>query len=301
MKVKLFTDFDLDGIGCGILAKKAFKDIDITYCNGHDPNEYLDKFIINKDYELYDKIYITDLSPNETNARILDNLCSDKILLFDHHKTAKWITKYNWAYVSDDSVNSGTSLFYSYLLTSSIIKNTILLDELVELIRLYDTWEWSRLKIENPRKLNDLCMILGRNIFIEYILEKIKNNDNTILNNNDFIIIKAREEQCKEYIQLQNRNLIPKKFQNYTIGCIISERYEFVSMVGNELAKIYTELDFIMIINPLSGTVNLRGIKDDINLGEIAKLFGGGGHPKAAGFKFNKDKVTKIISDLMLD
>lgn len=32
--VKLFSHTDLDGIGCGILAKLAFgKDVDISYCD----------------------------------------------------------------------------------------------------------------------------------------------------------------------------------------------------------------------------------------------------------------------------
>ena len=46
MKVKLFTHADLDGIGCGVLAKLAFgENVDIEYCNYNDINETIAKFL----------------------------------------------------------------------------------------------------------------------------------------------------------------------------------------------------------------------------------------------------------------
>ena len=39
MKIKLFTHTDLDGVGCAILAKLAFENVDIEYCNYDDINQ----------------------------------------------------------------------------------------------------------------------------------------------------------------------------------------------------------------------------------------------------------------------
>ena len=58
--IKLITHTDLDGIGCAILAKIAFRDnVEIEYCNNPDgATEALNKL---KAY-LYDSIIVTDIS-----------------------------------------------------------------------------------------------------------------------------------------------------------------------------------------------------------------------------------------------
>ena len=40
-------------------------------------------------------------------------------------------------------------------------------------------------------------------------------------------------------------------------------------------------------------------IRDDIDMGMITKKYGGGGHPKAAGSKFDVYKVTKFLDGLL--
>lgn len=45
MRVKLFTHTDLDGIGCAVLGKLAFKNIDISYVDYNDVNDTL-KYVI---------------------------------------------------------------------------------------------------------------------------------------------------------------------------------------------------------------------------------------------------------------
>ena len=69
------------------------------------------------------------------------------------------------------------------------------------------------------------------------------------------------------------------------------------SELGNILCERHEELDFIAIIK--QGAVSLRTVKDDINLTDIAKQFGGGGHPKASGFPLGKDKLDKFICELL--
>ena len=55
-------------------------------------------------------------------------------------------------------------------------------------------------------------------------------------------------------------------------------------------------MDFIVIINP-SVSVSYRTVKDNINLGkDIASVYGGGGHPKAAGSPISDDIREQIIN-----
>ena len=47
------------------------------------------------------------------------------------------------------------------------------------------------------------------------------------------------------------------------------------------------------------GTVSYRTVKDDIDLGkDVAKVFGGGGHPKAAGSQFAEEIKFRIIENI---
>lgn len=49
----------------------------------------------------------------------------------------------------------------------------------------------------------------------------------------------------------------------------------------------------------INGTVSYRTVKDNIDLGkDVAKLFGGGGHPKAAGSQFSEGIKLKVIENI---
>lgn len=46
-------------------------------------------------------------------------------------------------------------------------------------------------------------------------------------------------------------------------------------------------------------TVSYRTVKDNIDLGrDVASLFGGGGHPKAAGSTFDNSVLMKTIQNI---
>lgn len=46
-------------------------------------------------------------------------------------------------------------------------------------------------------------------------------------------------------------------------------------------------------------SVSYRTIKDDVDMGMIAKKYGGGGHAKAAGSKFDVYKLAKFLDELL--
>jgi len=51
MNVKLFTHTDLDGIGCAIVAKLAFPDVNIEYCDYDNVNEKIKQYIETEEYK----------------------------------------------------------------------------------------------------------------------------------------------------------------------------------------------------------------------------------------------------------
>ena len=149
----------------------------------------------------YDLVFITDISVNEEVAEIIecykDEKVYPKITLLDHHPTALELNKYEWANViikdkliwssvdfnADQEYKvSGTYLFYKWLNENNYNMESIKclgdqrnLSFFVETVRRYDTWEWKTIfNIEEPKLWNDLFYILGRDIFMDKIFQKIQ-------------------------------------------------------------------------------------------------------------------------------
>ena len=72
-----------------------------------------------------------------------------------------------------------------------------------------------------------------------------------------------------------------------------------VSELGNRLCKMHPEIDFVVMIDIDGCTVSYRTVKEDIDLGkDVASIFGGGGHPKAAGSEFSQSIKLKVIEEI---
>lgn len=323
MKIKLFTHTDLDGIGCAILGIKTFKKerIDIEYCDYDNINDKVRIYIDNKKYLNFDHTYITDISINKEIADLIENTqpkefeygfkLNKDFTLIDHHPTALFLNKYWWCNIKIE-VNgekaSGTSLFYQSLVESgydtmeiySVDFESVL--TFVQEVKRYDTWLWkTKYNDKLAKQLNDLLYILGRDRFIE------RSSDHWCdINDTENLLLQLEEEKIDRYIKSKNKDLMAydldissytseniKTF--YKIGVVFAEQY--ISQLGNVLAIDHPELDFIVIID--SGkTVSYRGIKDNIDLGKIATIFGGGGHPNSAGSPIDQSLIKSYIQEI---
>lgn len=291
MKVKLFTHTDLDGVGCAVVAKRMYKDISITYCN-YDEIDYEVSRFIDKESRFYDLVLITDISVDEYVAKEIDEYIGHKTKLIDHHATAEWLNKYKWANVNplheDNVKSSGTSMLFDYL------NQPDGLYDFVEKVRRYDTWEWStKYNDEHAKQLNDLLYIVGR----EKFFNRFVSNPSIELTDSEKLILDIEQDKINHYIGKKKKQVKEKNILGYKAGVVFAEQYS--SQLGNELAKEYVELDFIAIINTSSQSISYRGIKDYIDLGkDVAKVFGGGGHPKAAGSQIDEKHLDNFIFDL---
>ena len=59
-------------------------------------------------------------------------------------------------------------------------------------------------------------------------------------------------------------------------------------------------LDFVVIINMQQG-LSFRCVKDDVNMAEIASVYGGGGHIKASGAPMDNALKKEVISLILRD
>ena len=299
--IKLFTHTDLDGVSCEILGKIAFEeDINVVRCNYGDIDAKVEEFI--NGAEEYDKLFITDIS---VNKEIADKLLSvsDKVILLDHHKTALWLNEYPFALVQveDESVGKmcGAYLFYEYLKKNhKEFDDTPALKLFIDYVRMYDTWEWKE-KYDNiiPKRLNDLMYIDGPNEFIDKMVYRLGNNL-FILDDTDLMKLQIEQTYINSYIAQKNETLMinDSLFPEYTVGITFADKY--ISELGNKLCELHPELDFVVLINMSTLTVSYRTVKDDLDLSDIAKGFGGGGHPKASGSRFDVSIVNDMLNNI---
>ena len=299
--IKLFTHTDLDGVSCEILGKIAFEeDIDVVRCNYGDIDAKVEEFI--NGAEEYDKLFITDISVNKEIADKLLSI-SDKVILLDHHKTALWLNEYPYALVQveDESVGKmcGAYLFYEYLKKNhKEFDDTPALKLFIDYVRMYDTWEWKE-KYDNiiPKRLNDLMYIDGPNEFIDKMTYRLGNNL-FILDDTDLMKLQIEQTYINSYIAQKNETLMVNDdlFPEYTVGITFADKY--ISELGNRLCELHPELDFVVLINMSTLTVSYRTVKDDLDLSDIAKGFGGGGHPKASGSRFDASIVNDMLNNI---
>ncbi len=94
---KLLSQNDLDGVGCGILAKLAFnKQVEVRYNSVSSLDREVEWFLENDYKNTF--LFITDLSVNEANEKNLDAFyqAEGNVQLLDHDKTALHFNDYNW-------------------------------------------------------------------------------------------------------------------------------------------------------------------------------------------------------------
>lgn len=303
--IKLFTHTDLDGIGCAILAKLAFgKEVDISYCNYDDINESVLDYLNNSDDSL-SYIYITDIRVNEDIAKLLDE--RGNVCLLDHHPTALELNKYTWCKVMVEDLNgvktSGTKMFYHWLgmngYLSDELENNKALGKFAELVRDYDTWRWSELGEDGIicKQVNDLMYLYGRDRFITWCISEIHDEVFPRLYAADELLLNTKQKEIDEYVEEKNEQLFTSPMCGRVCGFVFAEKY--VSELGNRLCKMHPEIDYVAMIDMGNKTVSYRTVKDDIDLGkDVAQLFGGGGHPKAAGSEFSVDVQFKTIEKI---
>jgi uncharacterized protein len=298
--MKLFTDIDLDGLGCGIIAKIAFgEEANVSYCSYRNLNQWVDKFIDNPDFKNTDT-YITDLAVNEAVEKKLEKRFKDghPIQMIDHHVTALHFNNYKWGLVQpeyeDGKKTCATSLFYDYLKEHQKINGSKGLEEFIDLVRQYDTWEWDKNNNVVAKRLNDLFYILNREQLEIEILKRLKENPNTFsLNETENFLLDIEDRKIERYILSKNKQMVQTFTHDYCVGIVHAEQY--LSELGNALNKRNPHLDMIVLLNTGGKKVGFRTIHDHVDVSKFATRFGGGGHPKASGCEMTQEAFEKFV------
>jgi uncharacterized protein len=296
---KLLTHNDLDGVSCGILAKLAFgKDVDVRYHSVSRLDTEVEKFIDSKEKDTY--LIITDLSVNKVNEERLEEYYKEggKVLLLDHHKSALHLNDYDWGYVEvekDGQLTSATSLFYTYLVEQELLEPKLAIDEYVELVRQYDTWEWEKNENEEAHRLNALFFLISIDEFEEKMMDRLSKSDHFYFEEFEKKIPDMEDDKIERYIRRKKREIVQTEIDHKFAGIVYAESYH--SELGNELGKEFPHLDYIVILNMGSKRVAFRTIHDDVDVSEIAAHYGGGGHAKASGCAMTVEAYNQFVAE----
>ena len=276
----ILTHNDMDAVASAIIGKVVYPNAKVEYCNYDNINEKV------LEYLGKDVIFITDISVNEEVAEKIEENNSqynDCVLLFDHHKTAKWLTKYNWVTFADDKC--GAKVFFDWLLNYTLeinLRNKYReLAKYIDLITYandYDLWYH---KYSMSKKLNMLAYEYGFERFMNRFLD---NPDCTLTNTEELILELANERKMK-FIEEQKKNMkLYKDNQGRNVAVFLSTQHagEVRDFINDD------NIDYYLFFSLNKGIASLR-TKGEVDCSEVAKMFGGGGHTKAAGFQFKFD------------
>lgn len=297
---KLLSHNDLDGVGCGILAKLAFgKDVRVRYNSIAGLNREVEWFFEKDDQETF--LFITDLSVNEENEKRMEEFHASggKVQLIDHHKTSLEYNQYDWGHVvvedEQGKLTSATSLFYEYLIAQGNLHQSEAVEEFVELVRQYDTWEWEKNNNQQAQRLNALFFLVSIEEFEEKMIDRLKNDEHFHFDEFEKKILDMEEEKIERYIRRKRRELVQAQIKEHFAGIVYAESYH--SELGNELGKEYPHLDYIAILNIGGKRMGFRTIHDHVDVSEVAAKFGGGGHAKASGCSLGEEAYKLFVTE----
>ena len=254
----------------------------------HDPNEEFQKIEA-------DKIIIVDIAITQKTWGSIQNL-HGIVLWIDHHKPFQELSSLkfpeNVQIVLDPSSPSAVLLVQKYFNQNDEIAN-----KLVELGTKADTWKLEPL-VESWMNLDTAFSYYQKDKTI--LIQKLAEGDFEIKGELKEVLekyLKEKEEAKKELI----KNAIVRNIKGHTIAIGFSP--EILS--GSESADIVlktTNSEVQIIVKP-QGWMSFRRRKDsNINLIELAKLFGGGGHEYASGAELgravNSENFPEIAEEI---
>lgn len=309
MRVVLFTHSqDIDGMGCAVLAKKAFGEYTLVPTKTFDITSNVKKYIDNKEIYTYDKIYVTDLCIKEPLLEYIskDEILREKLIVLDHHKTEieEGNNKYDFVniIVEENGIKqSGTSLFYKYLIDNNLIKRTSVLDEFVEWTRQYDVYDWYSINNQKARYLHILFETLGNEKYLELIRDKVDNYTQIEYTEYEMNVINSYLTNLDISAKRIIENIVPVDFEINGTKCRVGYvrcEYKYRNDLNEYVKKDNKfNIDAIGMIMTDIDTVSYRRVNPNIDISIVGKYFGGKGHIGASSNSQNNEKFIQMVKE----
>ena len=268
----------LDGLMSAAVALKKFSS-DVEFVVG--------KYQEEPDYELFNNkcVFILDFSyPKE----VMNKICglAKHVFWLDHHKSAQqelkdFIPSSGKFYSYFDESKSGAVISWNFFFAIQEVPEILLR------VQDRDLWKWeypdtaavTAALYSYPAEVEVMCNFLSAG---KTQLDQLRHEGRALL--------RARQKEIDLVIKTSVKLIDLDGCTVPIVNCSPS----ITSEVGNELAKEYP---FAVMWHDFSHyrSFSLRSSADNlrhVDVSEIAKEFGGGGHKHAAGFKVKKEQYT---------
>lgn len=298
-KIIYISDNDLDGVVSALFLYDTYKNGEVNLSETRNLDNELIGIINGKKF---DKVYITDTHPKKQETiDYIENLIKNgtEVVLIDHHDTAKALNEKEWATVVSEKngvKQCGATLVLDYLEEQGF--NVDKYRKLSLITRAYDTWDLSDDNYRNGDILSKLFTIKDK----YEIFDKLKKYLNTgiLITDED----KTSYDVIKSIQQKYIDSIIDKAYitnwKGYKIGITTSNMFGLQYIVLEELMKKDNSLDFCINVDTSSKIVSFKTLNNTqkyINVGNIAKLNGGGGQEIIGGFHLNMDFIFELVLD----
>lgn len=150
---------------------------------------------------------------------------------------------------------------------------------------------------ENAYALQLLYQYLGAYGYFYHFLQKCKIEENFIYTKEEKEWIEKQKYKNQKKIENLFSNLvrIEKESIRYAI-CIAN--YAYRNVLADYIKEHAKNIDVLLLLAGDENCFSFRSINPQINVNDIAKTCGGGGHTKAAGGELNKETLQKILKFL---
>jgi len=224
-----------------------------------------------------DEVYVLDFSfPRETLLR-WSTMC--KVVVIDHHKTAeedlKGLNSIPSIELVFDMEKSGARLTWEYFYPTEEIPEFLLY------IEDRDLWKWT---LPHSREINLAIRSypMKFSIWYEELFIQIDNIVEELLGTG--VAIKRHVDQTVK-VMCENARTI--RLGQYRVP--ICNATTYASEVCARLKSIYENAPFVATYSDEHAHRRWELRSNDVDVSEIAKLYEGGGHKKAAGFRSEID------------
>jgi oligoribonuclease NrnB/cAMP/cGMP phosphodiesterase (DHH superfamily) len=272
---------DLDGRCAAAIVRKKYPDCRMREINYNENPNFEEEVVLGE------AVFIVDFSFDPDKAmELLKRTNNCNITWIDHHNTAKSY-QYNEPFEGKRVVfggsrdfstpgMSGCELTWQYLFREESMP------EAVRLLGDYDTWrfdtkrETMKFQFGMRSEHTDPTSVIWRYVFESRdSVEKVKETGKAILDYKDNV---------SRRILNNGYNINFEGHLCFVVNSPLIDSSMFdLHACGNEygffISWIFTGKDYL---------VSLRSRRDSVNVGEIAKKYGGGGHKGAAGFYCEK-------------
>jgi uncharacterized protein len=261
MTYVLYHD-DTDGIVAAWAASKKYPSA--TYL----PITYGATFPLERKLKKDDIVYLLDFSYPKEFIEKQRKKCS-KFIVIDHHKTASHLKDMEDTVF--DITKSGAMLAWEFFNPEMPIPN------LVKYAQDYDLW---LLSLPNCKAVQNLILLCGYDFVQLNTLSQSMESELSLLYSYGQMIERYKSF-CIDNI-IKGANFY--KVDGYKVA-MCNAAYPIISQTGNDLLTKYPSIDFSLtfyVKNFSTFIFSLRS-KGEMDVGEFAKKYGGGGHKNSAG------------------